>query len=273
MELVTFLRLRWLLLGVASCLVGCSASTTTTYGVDGASDMGVASDSSVGTDASTPSDASTVFTDASYFGTSSLQLQSYDPGYPIELAPGQALRLTIRALDGLAAPAGNVLITFALLGSTEGATLLDIFGYTDVNGLVSFYVQAGYQATTFQVRVSSQDGAIYVPIVVRDATLVDLPISLDPGVLGLVSDATVQAFAGVTCDAVLGVPPSASDSFDSNGAAKLQSVASSIDYAIVATAMLSGGTQVQQCVSGVVPGSAVVPAFDFGLLDPPVVVP
>lgn len=253
------------MLALASFLTACGGADGTSPNVDDG-----ATDASISTDASSDAGAS----DGSmYFGTSTLQLRERDPTQAVDLVPGQAVQLTVRLLDPQGAPAAGVRVDYALLGSTEGSTLFELYGETDAEGLVSFFVQAGYAATLFQVRITSGQSALYVPFVVATTSQINLFVSVAQGALPSIAAASGRAYAGLDCSSIEGVPPSAVGSFDANGQAKLGALSTTTSYAIVATATLPGGATVEQCVDGIEPGTDVVPPFDFGLIDPPVTTP
>ncbi len=208
--------------------------------------------------------------DASILCCPQLELLSVGPSETLTLVPGQAYAITLRVRDAGGALYAGARIDYALVGNPVGSTLEALYAFADAEGEVRVFVQAGFSEASFQVRLSLGAWSVYVPVVVSSAVFSSLPVSLQASVGQLVTDASVQAFAGYDCDELLGVPPSASTSLGAGTAAQLTYLVAGTEYAVRAVATDAGGLPVEQCVDGIDPARDSLPPFDFGLVDPPV---
>lgn len=185
---------------------------------------------------------------------STLTLLGAVPTNGVSLVPGEVLTVKLVLSDVLGSPVQSARAEIALLGQSLNATASVLVSYSNEEGVVSFYVQAGSEPTSFQLRVTAGTQSAYVPITVVDADSAEVELAMSTPAEYTIASASVRAYANRSCATLTTTEPastSATAEVSANTASAWPTLFESVTYAITVSAELSNGLRLSACVDGV----------------------
>lgn len=209
---------------------------------------GWTSDAGIGGDASVPTAADRV---------ANLSLLGALTTSGLTLVPGEVVTVKVRLADLFGDPVVEARAEISLLGQSLNATASVLVDYSNEEGVVSFFVQAGSVPTSFQLRITSGSQDAYIPITVASTSSADVEFTVEPPYQATVTGATLRAYANRTC-ATLGTaePASAMVRMDPTMLAVSATLYAEATYAVTLDLETSEAGTLRGCVDGITSGSA-----------------
>jgi len=245
------LRFRFWIVGALLTMTACNADSSRWVGT---SDGGSSFDGSASNDAAA-------------FSVAHVRVLDDLPTSGVDLVPGEVLEVRVELTDVSALPVLDARAEIAFIGQSMNSTASILVGYSDVEGVVKFYVQAGSLATSFQLRITVGLVELYVPIRILDRTSQPVEIAVSTAGADALESATIRAYANRTCLELDSDEPASAMITANGGSTLVTGTVMLVDltsYAVAAAAQTTTGTILTGCIDGVTtatatPTVAVVP--------------
>jgi len=233
------LRFRLIAASVLLATVGCSADSSQWIGTtDGGSQDAAA-------------------TDGAAYSVAGIHLLDSLATSGISLVPGEVVGVRLGLTGYWSEPVDGARLEIALIGQSMNSTASLLVGYSDADGIVSFYLQAGSVPTSFELRVTVGFLELYVPIEVTDVASQTVQVSVSSSYPEPIESATISAYANRTCAELVPDEPSSATVTYAGGSTTFQGSVELFEgatYAIEVKAETTDGTNVHGCVDAVTTG-------------------